>query len=483
MNARSYKQSQSVTTNGGDDIAQQNGKYHALHATGTSLPSIVRSVHARIPTEEGDFRLYHYTNDYDGKEHLALVMGDVSGSEPVLVRVHSECFTGDVLGSRRCDCGEQLHRAMAMIAAEGRGVIVYLRQEGRGIGLAEKLRAYNLQDLGYDTVEANLLLGHQADEREYWAAAGILDDLYVGAINLLTNNPDKIEHLRDLGVRVESRVPVVGEVHADNRQYLETKAQRMRHMLDLPARAYAVFPEAVEHELDALARAIGERDGTRPFITVTYAQNLDGAIGGVNREPLAISGMESKRMTHALRTMHDAILVGSNTALADDPRLTARQYNSPALEGLHERQPRPVVLDSSMRISPDAHLFAHPRGLVIVTTEDADVAKVAAARARGAEVITVERDGKGIDLPALLDALAERGVRSLMVEGGAQVIESFLRAGLADRVIVTIAPRISNGTRVQMATAITLEQPRFTQLGEDVILWAEACAQQEGRVK
>ena len=194
---------------------------------------VSRVASARIPTHAGEFQLCVYTNHRDAKEHLALVLGDVAGKDDVLVRVHSECFTGDVLGSLRCDCGEQLHLAMQTIALQGEGVILYLRQEGRGIGLAEKLRAYNLQDQGYDTVEANLLLGHQADEREYSMAAHMLDDLGVRSIHLLTNNPSKIERLQELGVQVNGRVPVEPTVHPDNAYYLLTKVQRMDHLLNL----------------------------------------------------------------------------------------------------------------------------------------------------------------------------------------------------------------------------------------------------------
>jgi GTP cyclohydrolase II len=201
---------------------------------------VERMATARVPTAEGDYRLVLYHNTHDAKEHLALVMGEVSGQSDVLVRVHSECLTGDVLGSRRCDCGEQLHRAMRQIARQGSGVIVYLRQEGRGIGLLEKLRAYNLQDEGYDTVEANLALGHQADERNYTAAARILEDLGVTSVRLMTNNPTKIEGLRALGVRVVDRVPVEPTVHADNVGYLHTKVKRMNHLLTLTTRPDAV---------------------------------------------------------------------------------------------------------------------------------------------------------------------------------------------------------------------------------------------------
>ena len=194
---------------------------------------VQRSVCARIPTQEVEFKLCLYENNQDDKEHLALILGDVAGKSDVLVRMHSECFTGDVLGSRRCDCGEQLHSAMHTIAQAGQGVIIYLRQEGRGIGLRDKLRAYNLQDEGFDTVDANLLLGHQADERDYTVAARILEDLGVQSVQLLTNNPTKIEHLKKLGIRISERIQMNPTIYADNASYLLTKVQRMNHLLNL----------------------------------------------------------------------------------------------------------------------------------------------------------------------------------------------------------------------------------------------------------
>ena len=188
---------------------------------------------ARTPTDFGVFELCLYANSRDDEEHLALVMGEIAGQEGVLVRVHSECFTGDVLGSRRCDCGDQLLGAMQHISEAGKGAIVYLRQEGRGIGLLNKLRAYNLQDEGYDTVDANLMLGHQADERDYGVAGAILQDLQIESICLLTNNPAKVESLIDLGIRVDKRVGLEAPVHPENAVYLATKAQRMNHQLNL----------------------------------------------------------------------------------------------------------------------------------------------------------------------------------------------------------------------------------------------------------
>jgi GTP cyclohydrolase II len=194
---------------------------------------VTRMSSARIPTAEGEFELILYRSDQDDKEHLALVMGDPGQGRPLLARVHSECFTGDVLGSRRCDCGDQLSQAMQLIAADGLGVIVYLRQEGRGIGLLDKLRAYTLQDAGYDTVEANLLLGHAPDERDYTVAARIFEDLGVKTVRLMTNNPDKIGALEESGIVVMDRVPLQADVNADNERYLLTKAARMHHLLDV----------------------------------------------------------------------------------------------------------------------------------------------------------------------------------------------------------------------------------------------------------
>ncbi len=193
--------------------------------------TIHRQVAARIPTRYGTFQLVLFSGTPDSKEHMALVMGDVQGRDNVTVRVHSECFTGDVLGSLRCDCGEQLDRAMQMVAQAGQGVILYLRQEGRGIGLPDKLRAYNLQDEGLDTVEANLRLGHQPDERDYTVAALMLKDLGIRSVTLITNNPRKINELRALGIAVRQRLPIEVPPHPENLRYLHTKAKRMDHLL------------------------------------------------------------------------------------------------------------------------------------------------------------------------------------------------------------------------------------------------------------
>ena len=191
-------------------------------------------VQTRLPTEHGEFVLHFYSNTIDDKEHIALVKGEVANRENVPVRIHSECFTGDVLGSRRCDCGEQLAMAMQLINEAGFGVLIYLRQEGRGIGLLKKLQAYNLQDAGMDTVDANIHLGHLADEREYNIAALMLENLQIKSIKLMTNNPQKMDDMKKLGINVAGRIPVESVAHNDNVGYLKTKAKKMAHILFEP---------------------------------------------------------------------------------------------------------------------------------------------------------------------------------------------------------------------------------------------------------
>ncbi|MBX6341077.1 MAG: GTP cyclohydrolase II [Thermomicrobiaceae bacterium] len=209
---------------------------------------------ADLPSRFGQFQAVAFSNDVDDREHLAVVRGDVTGAESVLVRLHSECLTGDALGSLRCDCRDQLEAALRLIGQEERGVLLYLRQEGRGIGLLNKIRAYALQDRGLDTVEANLALGFREDEREYGIAAAMLAALEVRSIRLLTNNPTKIADLERHGVRIVERVPLVVPPNEYNRFYLETKARRSHHLIVLPPR------EDVEIEQDDVA-VLEERPG------------------------------------------------------------------------------------------------------------------------------------------------------------------------------------------------------------------------------
>jgi 3,4-dihydroxy 2-butanone 4-phosphate synthase/GTP cyclohydrolase II len=190
-----------------------------------------RVAEARVPTEYGEFRMIGYQNDVDRAEHVALVFGDIAGQPDVLVRMHSKCLTGDVFGSQRCDCGFQLHRAMQLIAQEGRGAVVYLDQEGRGIGLLNKLRAYALQDSGADTVQANERLGFAPDLRNYGIGAQILRDLGLSSIRVMTNNPRKLVGLEGYGLQIVERVPLLADPNQENRDYLQVKRDKLGHLL------------------------------------------------------------------------------------------------------------------------------------------------------------------------------------------------------------------------------------------------------------
>jgi len=425
-------------------------------------PTVERLTGTRIPTKHGEFTLSLYENSDDDKDHLALIYGEI-GEEDVPVRIHSECFTGDVLGSLRCDCGQQLEASLRQIAAYERGIILYLRQEGRGIGLLDKLRAYDLQDEGYDTVEANHLLGHETDERDYSIGASILQDLNVSSVHLLTNNPEKIESLEQHGIRVEERVPLGPHLTGHNTDYLRTKVNRMRHMLDLGSSPGSLLgARSAERDLDDLASEINRtlQNTERPFVTLTYAQSLDGSIAQADGLPLSLSGEKALTVTHDLRSTHDAILVGIGTVLNDDPRLNVRRSDG--------RHPRPVVLDSRLRFPLDARLLdCEGPAPIICTNPPVDDERRSGLENRGALVHeVVEQGADGVSPAHALRYLRRQGLRSVMVEGGRSILTSFLREKLVDKVIVTVAPRFVGGVTALEAVGSTSDNDRMPHLDD-----------------
>jgi len=457
--------------------------------------TVTQMASARIPTLVGESHLCLYASNLDDKEHLALLIGNVADQYDVLVRVHSECFTGDVLGSLRCDCGTQLNHAMKAIANEGSGILIYLRQEGRGIGLLSKLRAYNLQDQGYDTVEANLLLGHGADERDYTIAALILKHLGIRSVRLLTNNPLKTEGLQKSGITVNARIPLQSCITSENAAYLLTKVQRMRHLLSLDsfsavladhdncfkadrlntAGTVTQVPPVNDGIKYLLKRAANhnQRKG-RPFVTLSYAQSIDGCIAAGPCEPLALSGAQSLTLTHELRATHDAILVGIGAVLADNPRLTVRLVKG--------KDPQPVVLDSNLRLPLSANLLQNSiKPPWVATTEAADIERQRKLEAAGGRVLRLPANEQGrVDLCSLLERLSELGIARLMVEGGAGVITSFLTKRLVDHLVLTLAPVVVGGLpavdrsgQCDPGHLPHLRNLRHQRLGDDLVFWGD----------
>ncbi|MGR9101056.1 MAG: GTP cyclohydrolase II [Gammaproteobacteria bacterium] len=433
-------------------------------------PEVKNLVQTRIPTQHGEFTLHYYSNNIDEKEHVAFVKGVVKGRRKVPVRIHSECFTGDVLGSRRCDCGEQLDMALRIISEVGYGVLVYMRQEGRGIGLLKKLQAYNLQDEGLDTVDANIHLGHLPDEREYTLAALMLKELGVDSIDLITNNPRKIDEMKRLGIEVEERIPIESNYHHDNVGYLRAKAERMSHLLSFSRQETVRLPTDIDF-IRPFLRQLEECRGNladRPFITLSYAQSADGSISAGTGTPYPLSGAESLMLTHVLRAHHDALLVGINTVLVDDPKLNVRLYQG--------SDPQPVVLDCLLRFPEDAQLLSvSSKTPIIFTTDQADEAKKRRLEARGLRIFTVGQTSRGrVDLAAALKILFDLNLKTLMVEGGGEVINEFLASGLADYCVITVAPKIIGGLKaVEQLCRPVLEISgcRYRELGRDLIVY------------
>ena len=441
-------------------------------------PAVSRVVTTVLPTVHGVFRLYGYAGD-DGQEHVALVRGDVATSardgRSALVRVHSECLTGDALGSWRCDCGEQLDAALREIDGEGAGALVYLRgHEGRGIGLRAKLHAYALQDDGLDTVDANLRLGLPVDARSYAVAAAILRDLGVHRIRLLSGNPDKSRRLGEFGLEVVSRHPLPVTSRPENARYLATKQTRMGHdrVRDLPD----VWPELVSRRVPNRARAGSESvllDRYGPLVAAgprvcigQLAQSVDGFIASRSGDATHVSGPEDREHLHRLRALVDAVVVGVGTVVADDPRLTTRAVDGPS--------PVRVVLDPSSRAPRSARVLTDSAAptlwLIGPSTPRPPVPD-------GVEVVVLPRrpvDG-WFEPAGVLAVLAAHGLGRVLVEGGGRTVSAFLAAGALDRLYLTTAPILIGdgvpGVRFagadRLAEAMTAPVRRFG-LGDDL---------------
>jgi GTP cyclohydrolase II len=406
-----------------------------------------------IPTPYGEFQTRVFETA-QGHPYLALIKGDVAGDEPVLARLHSECLTGDVLGSLRCDCGVQLRTALRQVAAEGKGVVLYLTgQEGRGIGLVNKLRAYVEQDFGADTVDANLRLGLPADRRDYADAAHVLGAIGVRAVRLMSNNPAKADGLRANGIKVEALAAIPTSAHHRNANYLSTKANRMGHV----APTGDELTELPDAPVD-VHRLIGDVEPPehRPYVVLSYAQTVDGRW----------AERPGDTVTHALRAASDAVIVGADTIGRDDPQLTVRLVAGAS--------PLRVVLDPDLRTSPAARVFADDAATTVYTADGADEVRAAALRASGVGVRTVASGPDGLNPGAVLADLRAAGVRSVLVEGGAGVVAAMLAAGVVDRLVVAMAPSLGAGSAaVDMGRAT--EKIRLTNrcayiAGEDVIL-------------
>ena len=448
----------SAATHAGALARTLHGRQMTMNIEATNPVRVARLSSARLPTRLGDFEALVFADQVDGTEPVALVHGDVASRDAPLVRVHSECWTGDVVGSLRCDCGEQLGRALTAITAQGAGVLLYLRQEGRGVGLANKVRAYGLQDGGLDTVDANAALGLPIDGRDYGGAAAILIELGLRRVRLMTNNPNKVAALEAAGIQVVERVPVTALPNIVNSSYLQTKITRLGH--------------------EAQQRA------PRPPVTIHYAQTLDGRLATRTGDSQWISAEPATRFAHRLRASHAAVMVGAGTVIADDPRLTTRLVPGPS--------PVRIVVDSTLRVPPASNVITDGAApTILATTDRATHERSHAFALAGADILVLPATpAGGVDLGALLDELGRRGFDSVLVEGGAGLITALLREHRVRRLVVTIAPMIV-GAGIEavgdldigrLRDALAFRRASFSQVGPDLIFdgelepWSEADA-------
>ncbi|MHA7155875.1 GTP cyclohydrolase II [Arthrobacter sp. TMN-50] len=406
-------------------------------APGWGASQVERTVETVLPTRYGVFRMVGYRDAKDN-EHVALVRGDIEGTVP-LVRVHSECLTGDALGSYRCDCGEQLAASLQRISEEGAGVVIYVRgHEGRGIGLLEKLSAYALQDQGADTVDANTSLGLPVDARDYRQSSGILLDLGITRIRLLSSNPAKQEALESGGITVTGRSGLNVTQRPENAGYIAAKRARMRHDGE-PAQdvwrqlTEGVLPRGSVHGLasELLTRYGPLVQAIRPegrLVIGQLGQSLDGFIASRTGDARFVTGSEDREHLHRLRALVDAVVIGASTVTSDDCQLTVRAVEGP--------NPVRVVLDPRGRIPLTSSVLTDGAAPTLWVVGNETVVPIDLA----AQVHVRRLSAEEFEPRHILDLLADLGHPRVLVEGGGQTVSRFLEAGALDRLYLTCAP-------------------------------------------
>ena len=426
----------------------------------TDSPGLVSGPPSRLPTAHGLFTLRTYT--HEGTAHAVMSIGSPASLDAPLVRVHSECLTGDVLGSHRCDCGGQLSASLAAIAHAGHGLLIYMRgHEGRGIGLENKLRAYALQDDGLDTVAANRALGLPDDARDYTAAAAILLDLDCPQITLLSSNPSKVSALESMGITVAGRLGLQVPDRPENAAYLEAKRRFMDHVAPVGHPSVDSTETSTQETLDVYDTIAGSDE-----VVAQLAQSEDGFIATSNGDAQFVSGKVDRAHLHRIRAAVGAVLVGCGTVIADNPQLTVR-----AVPG---DNPVRVVLDPNGRVPVTSTVLTSPESRTLWLIG----AQVAPSPDIGDHVRVVRLPASEDDeiSPALIVSLIREHVSgSILIEGGGRTVSSFLTAGMLDRLFLTSAPvLIGNGVpgiRFEgtpvMAKALRRPFRRY-QFGEDM---------------
>lgn len=410
-----------------------------------------------LPTVFGAFQVSIYS-DEAGQDTLAITSGDLNQAAGVAVRMHSACFTAEVLGSLKCDCKHQLDFALEHIANEG-GIVLYLPQEGRGVGLSNKIRAYALQEQGYDTVDANRALGLPDDARNYQDAAAILRDLGVTRIRLITNNPQKIKALEDLGIEVAGRIAIPSVANEHSSGYLETKRIRMGHLFEPPTPREDSETQPRTSGAPITDKAIVGRVASspdRPFVHINFALDDKGQTTQGIRCATPLSCLEDWQRVHELRERYDAVVVGARTWQIDRPRLTVRaQY----LSRPPRRQPDRIIFAgrSACEVEPDERrtfvvgLQPQPSGIIRITA--------------------LEHDLKGP-----LAALRRYGVESLLVEGGLTLLRSFVQSGLVDRISVYVATDNAETAKAALGEALpglAAHRVQVERLGSGILVTSD----------